>query len=77
MDTKLQQRLLRTSSVLLVLAMLLSGQVPSVTALRNYQEPPLGQTTQGYGDFPRLPIVAPGAVRAWSVSTGCSAFLPS
>jgi hypothetical protein len=51
---------LRTTSVLLVLAVLLLGQTPPATALEAHQELP-GRVVQGYGDFPRLPVVAPGA----------------
>lgn len=55
------QHLLRTTSILLVLAVLLSGPVPSVTALEARQEPPPKLVVQGSGDFPRLPVVGPGA----------------
>ncbi len=54
------QHFLRTTSVLLVLTVLLLGQMPPATALEARQEPP-DRVVQGYGDFPRLPVVAPGA----------------
>jgi hypothetical protein len=52
------QNLVRITSVLLVLAVLLSGLASSVAALEARQEP-LGRVVQGWGDFPRLPVVAP------------------
>ena len=55
------QHLLRTTSALLVLAALLSGPASSVTAREAWQEPPSNRVAQGYGNFPRLPVVAPGA----------------
>jgi len=54
------QHLLRTTSALLVLIVLLSGAASSVTA-REARQDPAGQIVQGTGDFPRLPVVAPGA----------------
>ena len=57
------QHLLRTTSALLVLIALLSGAASSVTA-REARHDPAGQIVQGTGDFPRLPVVAPGAVHA-------------
>ena len=59
MNVKMQH-FLRTTSVLLVLTVLLLGQMPPATALEAHQEPP-DRVVQGYGDFPRLPVVAPGA----------------
>lgn len=60
MNVKMQH-LLRTASALLVLAVLLSGPASSVTAREAWQEPPPNRVAQGYGDFPRLPVVAPVA----------------
>jgi hypothetical protein len=58
------QHLLRTTSNMLVLAVLLSGLLSgptsSVTAREAWQEPPPNRVAQGYGNFPRLPVVAPG-----------------
>jgi hypothetical protein len=49
-------------SILLALAVLLSiGQVSLATVLEARQEPPPGAVVQGHGNFPRLPVVAPGA----------------
>jgi hypothetical protein len=70
------QHLLSVTSTLLVLVVLLSGPALPATAREARQEPPM-QVVQGSGDFPRLPVVAPGAVRAWSVLTDCPAFLHS
>jgi hypothetical protein len=46
---------------LLVLAVLLSGPVPPITALEARQEPPPELVAQGPAGFPRLPVVAPAA----------------
>jgi hypothetical protein len=59
MDTR-NQRLLRIIGVVLALIVLLSGQSPFATALGTRQEPSPAPSIQGYGNFPRLPIVAPG-----------------
>lgn len=67
---------LRITGLLLVLTMILSGPPLSARAPTTRQEPP-GQVVQGSGAFPRLPVIAPGAVHAWSVSTDCPAFLQS
>jgi hypothetical protein len=56
-----QQHLVRTASALFVLAVLLSGPTSSVTALEARQEPLPRLVVQGSGDFPRMPVVAPGA----------------
>jgi hypothetical protein len=55
-----KQRFPRVTTALLVLAVLLSGKTPPATALENHQEPP-DEVVEGYGDFPRLPVIAPGA----------------
>ena len=70
------RHLLSVTSTLLVLVVLLSGPALPATALEARQESPMG-VVQGTGDFPRLPVVAPGADGAWSVSTDCPAFLHS
>jgi len=75
MDTK--SSLPGCISILLALAVLLPfGQALPATAREPRQEPPI-QVVQGSGAFPRLPVVAPGAVHAWSVSNDCPAFLQS
>lgn len=52
----------RGVGIFLVLAVLLPvGQAPPVTALEARQELSPRWVVQGYGDFPRLPIVASGA----------------
>jgi hypothetical protein len=60
MKTKVQL-FLRTTSILLVLAVLLSGPASSVTAMEAYQELSPKLVTQGTGNFPRLPVVGPSA----------------
>jgi hypothetical protein len=55
------QHLFRSTSMLLVLTILSSGLASSVTAMEARQESPPKLVVQGYGDFPRLPVVAPGA----------------
>jgi len=67
----------RRISILLALAVLLPfGQASPATAWEAHQDP-AGQVIEGSGAFPRLPVIAPGAVHAWSVSTDCPAFLQS
>ena len=54
-----RRRYFKTGIVLLALTALLVGQAPSVAALATRQQTP-GWVRQGYGDFPRLLIAAPG-----------------
>ncbi|HDQ70686.1 MAG TPA: hypothetical protein ENN19_01165 [Chloroflexi bacterium] len=54
-----KQHFLGTTSILLVLAILLSGLALSVAAMGIYELSPK-LVMQGTGDFPRLPVVAPG-----------------
>jgi hypothetical protein len=54
-----RRRYFKTGIVLLALTALLVGQAPSLAALATRQQPP-GWVRQGYGDFPRLLIAAPG-----------------
>ncbi len=60
MNVKIQH-FFKAVSVLRVLIMHLSGQASAVKAVEVRQEPPPDRVVQGYGDFPRLPVVAPGA----------------
>lgn len=55
------QHFFRIASALLALIVLLAGQAPYATAIGTRQEPPPERIVQGTGDFPRLPVVAPGA----------------
>jgi hypothetical protein len=60
MNVKMQHRI-KTASVLLAIAVLTAGQMPTATALGSRQELPAARVLQGSGVFPRLAVAAPAA----------------
>ncbi len=55
------QHLLQTANVLLILVVALLGQTPTDMRVEAQQDTPGAVDRYGWGDFPRLPVVAPGA----------------